>query len=86
MIVTLDDHASHDVGGHEIGRELNARILEMQHAAEGSQQRGLAKARDAFQQNVAASQETNQDTVDNVLLADNDLANFLAHLIEMTGG
>lgn len=35
---------------------------------------------------MAASQEADQDAVDNMLLADNDLADFLAHLIEMTGG
>jgi len=26
-IVALDDHTPHDIGGHQIGRELDARIL-----------------------------------------------------------
>src|ERR1700733_1291596 len=86
MIVTLDDPAAYDVGGHEVGSELNSRILEMQYASERPQQSGLAEARDAFQQHVAASQEADQDPIDHMLLADNDLADFLAHLIEMTGG
>ncbi len=86
VIVTLDDHAAHDVGGHQIGRELNARILQMQDAAERAQQGGLAEAGHAFEQNMAAGEQADQDAIDHVLLADDDLADFLAHLIEMTGG
>jgi hypothetical protein len=35
---------------------------------------------------MAAGQQTDQDPVDHMLLADDDLADFFAHLIEMTGG
>jgi hypothetical protein len=35
---------------------------------------------------MAARQQANQHTVHHVLLADNDLADFIAHLIQMTGG
>ena len=37
VIVTFDDHAANDVGGHEIGRELDAGILQMEDAAESPQ-------------------------------------------------
>ena len=60
--------------------------LRCKHAAERPQQGGLAEPGHAFEQNVAAGQQTDQDAVDDVLLADDDLADFLAHLIEMTGG
>jgi hypothetical protein len=34
---------------------------------------------------MASGQQADQNTIDDVLLTDNDLADFLAHLIEMTG-
>ncbi len=52
----------------------------MQHAAERAQQRGLAESRHSFEQHVAAGQQTDQHAVDDVLLANDDLADFLAHL------
>ena len=35
---------------------------------------------------MASGEEADKDTVDYMLLADDDFADFLAHLIEMTGG
>ncbi len=35
---------------------------------------------------MPARQQADQDAIHHVLLADDDLADFLAHLIEMTGG
>ena len=84
MIVTFNDHAADDVGGHQIGRELNARILQMQDAAQRSQQRGLAEAGHAFEQNMAAGEQADENAIDHVLLADDDLSDFVAHLIEMS--
>ena len=85
-IVGLDDHAADDVGGHQVGRELDARILQMQHAGERAQQGGLAEAGNAFEQHVAAGEQTDQDAVDDVLLADDDLSDLVADLFEMAGG
>ena len=51
-LVGLDDHAADDVAGHEIGRELDARILKMKGASERPQQGSLAEAGNAFQQHV----------------------------------
>ena len=84
-VVTLNDHAADDVGGHQVRRELDAGILEMQNAAERSEQRRLAEPRDAFQQNVAASQETDEHAIHHRLLANNDLSDFVAYLIEVAG-
>ena len=58
----------------------------MEDAAQSPQQGGFAEARNAFEQNVAAPEEADEDAIDHVLLADDDFADFLAHLIEMTGG
>ena len=35
---------------------------------------------------MAAGEEADEDAIDHMLLADDNFADFLAHLIEMTGG
>ena len=76
----LDDHAAHDIGGHQVGRELDARILQLQGARQRAQQGGFAEARHAFQQHVAGSQQADQDAFDHVVLADNDFGDFGANV------
>ena len=78
-VVAFDDHAADDIGGHEIGRELNARILQLQGARERAQQSGFAQARYAFQQHVAAGKQADQDAFHHVVLADDDLGDLTAH-------
>jgi hypothetical protein len=85
MIVAFDDHAAHDVSGHEIGSELNPRIFQVKDMAQGSQQCGLAESGDAFQQDVAAGEQADEHAIHDALLADDNFANFLAHLVKVTG-
>ena len=82
-VVVLHNHAAHDVGGHQIGRELDARILQMQHSRQRPQQGGLAQPGHAFQQHVAAGEQADQDSVDDFDLSDNDFRDFLAHLVKL---
>ena len=72
-VVRLDHHAADDVGRHQVGRELNARVAQMQDAAERPKQSGFAQARNAFEQDVAACHQADQDAIDNILLANDDL-------------
>jgi hypothetical protein len=58
----------------------------MKHAAQSPQQGGFAEARDAFEQNVTSRQQADEDAIDHMLLADDDFTDFLAHLVEVTGG
>jgi hypothetical protein len=58
----------------------------MQDAAERSEKRGFAEARDAFEQYMAAGQKADENAIDHLLLADDDFADFAAHLIEVAGG
>ena len=81
-VVGFDDHAADDVGGHQVGRELDARILEVQDARQRAQQGGLAQARNAFEQHVSAGEQADQNAVDDVVLADDDFRDFIAHLSE----
>ena len=53
----------------------------MQHARQRAQQSGLAQARNAFEQHVSAGQQADQDAVDHVLLADDDLPDFVADAV-----
>ena len=50
--------------------------------AECSQQSSLAEAWNAFEQDVAARQQADQNAIDHLLLADDDLSDFGANLIE----
>ena len=85
-LLGIDDHAADDVGGHQIGRELDARILQVQHARKRAQQRGLAQSGNAFEQHVAAGEQADENAVDDILLADDDLSDFLADPVELRGG
>ena len=82
VVVGLHDHAADDVGGHQIGRELDAGVAQAQGAREGAQQRGLAEAGDAFQQHVAGREQADQNAIDDALLADDDFGDFVADLVE----
>ena len=58
----------------------------MQHTAERAKQCGLAEAGDAFEQHMTTGQKTCQHAIDHRLLTDDDLSDFVAHQIEITGG
>ncbi len=81
-LVGLDDHAADDVGGHQVGGELDARVFQLQSARESAQQRGLAQSRHAFEQHVAAGQQADQHAFDDVVLAYDDFGDFAAHGVE----
>jgi len=53
-LVGFHQHAAHDVAGHQVRRELDSRIFQMQSARQGTQQSGFAKARNTLQQHMAA--------------------------------
>jgi len=73
-----DDVSAEDVGRHQIRRELHAVELQVQHRAEGADQHGLAQAGHAFEQRMAADEQAGQHTVNDLGVADDDLAD-LAH-------
>jgi hypothetical protein len=51
--VLLHDVRADDVGRHQVGRELDARELQVQHVGERVHEARLADARDALEQHVA---------------------------------
>ena len=62
--VLLDHVRAGDVGGHQVGRELDAAETEIQRAAERADHQGLGQPRHALQQAVAAAEQRNQQLLD----------------------
>lgn len=58
----------------------------MQHARQRPQQSSLAQSGHALQQHMAAGQQTDDYAVNDVLLANNDFADFGANLVETGDG
>lgn len=58
----------------------------MQHARQRPQKRRLAEARNALQQHMPSGEQADQYTIDDILLADNDLSNFLPDAVELANG
>ena len=71
--------------------------MQVQHLAERADQQRLAEAGNAFEQGMAAAEEAGQDAVDDLGMADDDLADLVEHrlvcnlelldlLFELVGG
>ena len=73
-VVLLHHLGAKDVGGHQVGRELDPAELQRQGLSEGSDQQRLAQPRHALDQAVTARQEADQQLFDHSVLADHGLA------------
>ena len=71
--VFLNDVRPGDVGRHQVGRELDARELQLEHPRQGVNEQRLRQARHTDDQAVAADEERQQHFVDRRLLTDDDL-------------
>ena len=70
----VHDLGAEDVGGHQVGRELDAGRRETEHGAEGLDQLGLGEAGNADEEAVTAGEDGDEGAVDDGLLAVDDLA------------
>ncbi len=68
-----------NVGRHQVGRALDALVLEPQHDAERFDEPRLGKAGNADEQRVTAGQERDEGLIDHLALAEDDAADALAH-------
>ena len=66
----LQHFGAENVGGHQVGRELDAARVEPERDAHRLDQLGLGEARHADQQRVAAGEDRDQRAVDHALLAE----------------
>ena len=56
----VEDVGAGDVGGHQVGRELDARELAAEHVRERARQQRLGHAGHAFDQRVLAGEDHDQ--------------------------
>ena len=75
-----------DVGGEHVGGELEAGEFDAQGGGEGFDGEGFGEAGDAFEEDVAVGQEADDEALDEVGLADDDLADFVEEGTDEGGG
>ena len=77
-LVLLQDFGAQDVGGHQVGRELDAAGVEAENGAHRVDELGLGEAGHADEQPVAAGQHRDQRPLHHDLLAEDDAADAAA--------
>jgi predicted phosphoribosyltransferase len=70
----LHDVRAGNVGGHEIGGELDAAEAEAERLAQGTDEHRLAQARHALEQGMTPGKDGDENVADHVLLADDHAA------------
>ena len=73
-LLFVEDLGAGDVGRHQVGRELDALEVEIEDVGERLDQQRLGQARHAGDQAVAAGEQRDQHLLDDLVLADDDLA------------
>jgi hypothetical protein len=73
------------VGRHQVGRELNALELEIENVGQGLDEEGLRQPRYPRDQAMAAGKERNQHLLDDVVLADDHLAELRENALASFG-
>ena len=76
-LVLLDHLGAGDVGGHQVGRELDAAELQRQRVGQRADHQRLGQPRHADQQAVPAGEHGHQQLLDHLLLADDHPAQLL---------
>ncbi len=79
--IRLEHVGADDVARHEVGRELHALELEIEHLRDGADHERLGHAGQADEQRVAVGQDAHEDLIEHVDLADDDFADFAPDLI-----
>ena len=68
------DQGADQVGGQQVGRELDALEARLDAGAQGLDGQGLGEAGHAFEQHVAVGEQADEQAVHEVFLADDDAA------------
>jgi hypothetical protein len=71
-----------DVGGHEVGGELDPAEIDVEDRPQRLEQLGLAEPGDAFEEHVPLAEDGQEDGVDEAALADDHRADGVADCVE----
>ena len=77
-MLKVENVGAGDVGGHQVGGELDTVELGAEDVGQGADEQGLGDAGHAFDQRVLVGEHGDERLVDHVLLADDDFADFRA--------
>ena len=77
------DVRSQKIRRHQIGRKLNSTEFEVQRVGQCPHQHRLAQPRNALKQNMSPANQTGQRALDDFVVTDDDLANFVAKPFEV---
>ncbi len=80
------DHGANDIGGEEVGGELDALEFGLDGGGEGADGEGFGEAGNAFEEDVAIGEESDEEAIDEVILTDEDAADFGAERIDPGSG
>src|SRR5947207_3440082 len=80
--VVHDDIGADDVGGHQIGRELDPRERELEALGERLDEERLAEPGYAFEEHVAAGEHSGEHVRDDRAVTDDDLLDLGAQRLE----
>ena len=72
----------HDVGRHQVGRELDAREAQLEAFGQRLDEQRLAEPGRPLEEHVAAREHADQDVIDDVPVPDDDLLDLGAQLLE----
>jgi len=76
---------AHDVGGHQVRSELDSRERQVEGGAESPDQEGLPQAGDPLEEAVAVGEEGGEHALDDLAVADDDLADRLTDRLDLLG-
>ena len=69
-VALVPDRRAGDVGGHQVGRELDAREADARHLRERARGERLREAGEVLEQHVPVGEQADEDELERVALAD----------------
>jgi hypothetical protein len=80
------DHGADDIGGEKVRCELNALESRLNRRGKGAHGERFGQTRNAFEEDVAIGQESDEETVHEMILADEDAPDFGSKGLHPRGG
>ncbi len=81
----VEDRRAGDVGGHQVGRELDALERDVENLRDRADHERLGQAGHADEQAVPAGEDGGEDLLDDLGLADDDAAELVEHRSAVCG-